>query len=413
MTEIQATTRQDEPNNEHELLSKLVKGGVIELRPVLSSDGIHYPEMEEILKSGPKHAKNQLQELVKRGILEARFIDRVLTCPNCSSPEVYNKFTCSKCNSYNVEYIQLLEHMKCGYIGSRGTFRKNSDLICPNCKTPLGEEATHYRVIGKCFQCEKCNYRFDKPDNTYVCQKCGRNFTYQDAKYVKIHVYKITDKTIADISKDQSILESAKEIFENNGFKVQLNAQIMGVSGVQHHFDMLAESGQVSIVIDISVTGSKNDMISLLGKKVDINPTEAVIIDLSKSDELPPLGKVYNITVFKMANKYDLPKHLKLFLTNLRSTETSLSLAYTALTQAKPPAREFYAPEKPVSKPIETIGIKTKLEKALELLDRKEQILHENLKILEEKFTIRMREEVVKAKRKALERLSSQVKATT
>ena len=413
MTENHVVLRKDELKNEQELISTLIKRGNTELTPTFDKEGIRYPRVEEILKSGPNEVRLALKKLAKRGVLDARFVDRVLTCPNCSSSEVHNKYTCPKCSSFNVEYTQLLEHMKCGYMGPRDTFEKEITLVCPNCRTQLREEALDYRVIGNCFQCEKCNYRFDKPDNLHICGKCGRKFSYQDAKYVKVFAYRITDKTLADLGKDHVILESIKEIFETIGCNVQLHAGVVGISGVEHHFDVLAEREKIRIVIDISIAGAKNDMISLLGKKVDVNPTEAIIIDLSKSDELSQLGKVYNITVFKVANKYDLAKHFSLLLKDIHSTETSLSLAQAALEQVKLPAKEFYEAERTVAKETiaETVE-KAELEEKLDLLEKEEKILHDYLRILKEKKAIQEREEEVKAKHKALEKLGSQVEVT-
>lgn len=165
-----------------------------------------------------------------------------------------------------MEYTELLEHMKCGYIGSNDKFIKDSFLVCPNCQTQLTDEALHYRVIGNCYQCEKCGYRFDKPEIIHVCQKCGRNFTYQEAKYIKIFAYKIANEIVNDLRRDLPVLESIEKILTEKGFKVQLHPQITGISGVQHTFDILAEKNETRIVIDISITGNKNDMISLLGK---------------------------------------------------------------------------------------------------------------------------------------------------
>jgi len=299
-------------------LRKLFKKGVLELKPSLNKLGIHYVEVEETWKDVDSNQVNGiLKNLEKKGVLKSKFVDRVLTCPDCGSPEVYSKYACPKCNSHNVEYTELLEHMKCGYIGSKDNFTKGSSLVCPGCQAELKEEAIHYRVIGNCYQCEKCGYRFDKPEIIHFCQKCRRIFTYQEAKYIKIFAYKITDETIHDFGRDLPILENIKKIFTDRGFKVQLHPQITGASGVQHSFDILAEKNKNRLVVDISITGNKNDMISLLGKKVDVNPTKALIIDLSNLDELTPLGKVYDITVFKTTENHAFPNHFENFLATL------------------------------------------------------------------------------------------------
>ena len=312
----------DTQDEEQDFLRKLIKKGVLELKPALNKVGVHYAEAEETWKNADLiQVKGILQSLEKKGALKSQFIDRVLTCSDCNSPEVYSKYACPKCNSLNVEYTELLEHMKCGYIGSNGKFIKDSFLVCPNCQIQLTDEALQYRVIGNCYQCEKCGYRFDKPDVIHICQKCGKKFRYQEAKYIKIFAYKITEETVNALKGDLPIFETIKKTLSDKGFKVQLHPLITGTSGVQHTFDILAEKNETRIIIDISITGNKNDMISLLGKKLDVNPTKALIIDLSNLDELTQLGKVYDITVFKTADTNNLSNFLENFQAASDSTE--------------------------------------------------------------------------------------------
>jgi len=298
------------------LLSELIKEGVFELKPTLDIGGVHYVEIEKNLKGLDLiHVRNLLQNLERQGVVESDFTDRVLTCPDCGSPEVYSKYACPKCDSYNAEYTKLVEHMKCGYISSEDKFIEGSLLVCPGCKARFTEDSkdADYREIGSGYQCEKCGYRFDKPEVVHFCQKCQRTFTYQDAKYIKIFTYKMTEETVNDFRRDLPIAEQIEKILTNKEFKVQLHSRISGASGVQHSFDILAEKNEIRLVIDISITGNRNDMISLLGKKVDVHPTKAVIIDLSNLDELSLLGKVYDIAVFKSASN----EHLSACFENL------------------------------------------------------------------------------------------------
>ena len=308
-----------------ELLGKLIKRNLIELKPILDKEGVHYTDIEKSLEdANPARVEGMLHNLEKEGILEAKVIDRAITCPDCSSPEAYSKYICLKCGSHNIEYTRLIEHMKCGYIGTKEKFTKDSFLVCPGCQAVFGEDSKDvtYREIGSCYQCEKCGYRFDKPEIIHLCQKCGRTFTYQDAKYVKIFSYRITNEAVKDLSRNLPIVEDVKDSLTRKGFDVQLHPQVKGASGVSHSFDLLAEKAGTRLAIDISIVGAKNDMISLLGKKVDVNPSEALIIDLSNLDELTTLGKVYGIKVFKAANNQEIPESLERFLTTFAEPET-------------------------------------------------------------------------------------------
>jgi len=322
---VQEDTQKTQTNEEsddqgQELLRNLMKKGVLELKPTLNKLGVHYVEVEEICKRADlNQIRALLENLEKKGVLKSEFVERVLTCPYCGSPEVYSKYTCPKCDSQNLEYSELLEHIECGYIGPRDSFRTDSQLACPNCQTRFREELILCRVIGRSYLCEKCGYHFDKPGIVHVCQRCGGNFTYQEAKYIKIFAYKIPDE-INHFRRELPVLESIKKILTDNGFKVKLHPKITGSSGTRHTFDILAERSETRLVIDISLTGKKNDGISLLVKKMDVNPTKAIIIDLSPLDELTPLEKIYNITVLKATNSH-LPNYFQNFLSTLDSTE--------------------------------------------------------------------------------------------
>jgi len=308
------------------ILDSLISKGVLELKPTLDKEGIRYTSFEKYIKDAqPTHVATLLQDLEKQGLIEPKIVDRAITCPDCNSPQIYSKYACPKCDSYNVEHTELIEHIQCGYIGSKDKFVGDLTLVCPRCQSRIEEnqETLSYREIGSCYQCEKCGYRFDEPKTLHLCQKCGRTFTYENARYVKIFSFTITEKAISDSRRDTPIMENTSKILTDKGFKVHLHPVVTGTSGVQHKFDILAEKNEASLVIDISLTGNRNDMISLLGKKVDVNPTKALIVDLSNLDELPVLGRVYDITVLKAGKVHNLMKHLENLLTE--SDEHTLS----------------------------------------------------------------------------------------
>ena len=313
---VSAVQEEDEVE---ELLRKLIRKGVLELRPSLDKVGVRYVEAEEAWNVDSAHAKSMLAGLEKKGVLKSEFSDRVLTCPHCGSPEVHSKYGCPRCKSDNVEFTELLEHIKCGYIGSKDTFVKEGVLVCPRCQAGLVEKAVDHRVIGNFYQCEKCVYRFDRPDVVHFCQNCGTASTHQTAKYIKVFGYRIPDETIREFQKELPILKNMKKILTGRGFKVQVHAMVAGASGVESPFDILAEKDVVRLVIDVSLGGDKNDIIALLAKKVDVNPTRAVIFDLSTSDELANLGKVYDIAVLKTSVDRAIPYNFESFLAALDS----------------------------------------------------------------------------------------------
>jgi predicted RNA-binding Zn-ribbon protein involved in translation (DUF1610 family) len=323
MEEAQITIEANAQDDEEDFLRKLIKKGVLVLKPSLSKQGVRYADAEEIWKVDLADAKAIIARLAEKGAFKPEFVDRVLTCPKCSSPEVFSKYACPKCGSHNVEFTELIEHKKCGNIGPKDSFAKGSSLICPRCQTELKREMSDYRTIGNFYQCEKCGHRFDKPDVIHICQNCEVISTYQDAKYVRIFAYRVAEEAMKGFQTELPILANVKKTLVNEGFKVQLRVKVTGTSGAQSPFDVLAEKGTARLVIDVSTTGSKNDIIGLLAKKVDVNPTGTVIIDLSGQDEITNLGKVFGITVFKAGDNQDLPEDFKSFLKSSSPREDS------------------------------------------------------------------------------------------
>jgi DNA polymerase II large subunit len=178
-------------------------------------------------------------------------------------------------------------------------------------------------VIGNFYQCEKCGYRFDRPDVVHFCMNCGTTSTHQTAKYDKVFKYTIMDEIAKELQRELPVLKSLKKTLADRGFRVQTRAKVKGVSGAESVFDIMAEKEDVRLVIDVSATGDKNDIIGLLAKKVDVNPTRAAIIDLSGSDVQTGLAKVYDIMVLKTTADHANVDGLEKFLAMLEPKRTS------------------------------------------------------------------------------------------
>jgi rubrerythrin len=306
-----------------ELVRKLIENGVLQLNPTLDKVAVRYFEAEKAWNVDHAQVKTVLDDLMKRNLLKSEPLNRALTCPQCGSPDLYSKYACPRCKSDNVDFTELLEHMKCGNIGPKDGFVKGTSLVCPRCQTVLSEGGPDNRVIGNFYQCEKCGYRFDRPDVVHLCLNCGTTSTHQTAKYVKIFRYTIPSEIIQELQRELPVLKNLKKNLTDKGFNIQTHARVKGVSGVESVFDILAEKEDVRLVIDISTTGDKTDIIGLLAKKVDVNPTRAAIIDLSGSGVQDSLGKVYGITVFKTTADHTVLEGFDEFLKPFEHKQTS------------------------------------------------------------------------------------------
>lgn len=297
-----AITPNDKIGNENEeLIRKLLQKGILQLNPTLDKTAVHYLEAESAWNTDFTNVKLLLDALENGKFLKSEPLDWVLTCPHCSSPEMHSKYACPRCKSDNVAFTELLEHIKCGNIGSKDTFMKGSSLICPRCQTVLVEGGPDNRVIGNFYQCEKCGHRFDRPDVIHVCMNCGTLSTHQTALYSKVFRFTIPDEIVQELQRELPVLKNLKSKLAEIGFSLQTHARIKGVSGAESVFDIFAEKANIRVVIDISTAGDKKDLIGLLAKKIDVNPNYTALIDLSGSDVPNSLAQVYGITVLKTA----------------------------------------------------------------------------------------------------------------
>lgn len=297
-------------SEEESLLTRLVDRDVREIKPRIGPEGVTYEGLEDITEEYGKQRLHQLLEsLTDKGFLIVEEHDRAVFCPNCGSPHIYSKYTCSRCNSTRVRRIELIEHQYCGFMGGRDNFISGSSLVCPNCNTNLGPvggkpprdgSKRDYKIIGSSFECEKCGCKFDRSNVLHVCQNCAANFNYRTAGYEKIYAYEIPEQVLeilGRIPQINMVLNPLEAALAEKGYKVERDVWLEGLSGGKHEFDIIALKDLGLVVVDISIGGSQDDVVSLLGKKMDVNPDLAVLIDMSGSEEVSALGKVYNILV--------------------------------------------------------------------------------------------------------------------
>jgi len=296
---------------EEKLLNTLVDKGRRETKPQRLGDVIVYQGLEELTKeTGDKEVKKLLKTLTSKGFMKEKDHDSALFCPRCGSINVLSRYNCPHCQSFNVLRIQLLEHPFCGYIGNRREFDTEKDLVCPKCKTFIGDffeaksreqkdKTKIIKVIGSSFACEKCGSKFEKPLVAHSCEKCGANFTYLEAIYEKLPSYELTEKVdeLAPNRFETDSLRHIEKILIERGYNVELGAKLVGKSGIEQSFDIVARKGNNVILLDASPWGNQNDLISLLGKKMDIDSKSVILLDLAGNPNLASLGKPYSITV--------------------------------------------------------------------------------------------------------------------
>jgi len=296
---------------EEQLLNTLVDKGIRESLPQRLGDGVAYVGLKEFTdEKSEKEVKKLLKSLTQKGFLKEKDSDSALFCPRCGSLHNFSRYSCPQCQSLNVHRVQLIEHRFCGYIGNRSEFETDDGLVCPKCKTVIGDfwaaqnkeqadKSKVINVIGSSFACDKCGSKFERPIIQHTCERCLANFSYREALYEKLPSYELTAK-VDELLPNRFIMDALRQVesvFVEKGYQVEIQGKLVGKSGIEQSFNLIAKKGENRVVLDVSAWGNQNDLISLLGKKMDIDSKSIILLDLAGNPTIASLGKPYNILV--------------------------------------------------------------------------------------------------------------------
>jgi len=279
------------------VVQRMVDQGVYMITPKLDTKGLSYPALTNVF---PEKSEEEIQEFLEKlrgtGILKSKLLDKVIVCPTCGSPSVYSKYNCPRCSSFDIGKASIIEHVRCGYIGSKEKFQKGNLLICPKCKNTVGE--VDYRKIGTSFECNSCGSRFEAPRMSHKCNSCDDVFTYKEARYEPIYEFELSEDTKRSVAKGTLPLASILNTLKDAGYEVGLKSDLIGKSGATHNFDIVARNGPALVVANFTFEPKEEDIIGLFAKKYDVDPTFTLLIALTPpSKEEEAVSKAYGVMI--------------------------------------------------------------------------------------------------------------------
>ncbi len=279
------------------LIQHMINEGVYSVTPKIDSKGIVYPLIASVFpKKTELEVKELLAKLVANDILTSKLLDKVIVCPTCRSVSVYSKYNCPRCSSFDIGKASIIEHVRCGYMGSKEKFQRGDQLICPKCKGVVSE--VDYRKIGTSFECNSCGSRFEAPRMSHKCISCEDVFTYREARYDPVFEYSLTEETKRTVAKGSVPLVAIAKIFRDKGFEVGVRSDLVGKSGAVHTFDIIARRGTELIVANFTFEPKEESIIGLFAKKYDIDPTVTLLIALTPpTKEEEAVSRAYGVKI--------------------------------------------------------------------------------------------------------------------
>ncbi len=301
------------------LLGKFVSGQLSKLTPVYDPKrGYRYSIAEKIVGE-PAATDKFLSQLFDVGVLERELYDKIVYCPTCDSANVSLHYCCPHCKSFNIRKSALVEHVPCGYIDAEEQFRKKGKLVCPKCGKKLSKLDVDYRKAGVWCTCNDCGKSFDIPVPLHFCRDCHQNFSFEEALYKDVYLYKISDEAMQEAALGPILIAPIREFLEKSGFDVETPGFLKGKSGASHMFDIMASRDEISrniTVIDLATASegviSEQSVIGMFAKVYDVSPDKAYLVAIPKMNEDgKKLAALYNIELVEARDQQEALKRLK------------------------------------------------------------------------------------------------------
>ena len=314
------------------MIQKMIDLGSYSLTSRLEKEGIVYPLFHEIFPTkSDKEAMEFLDRLSKVGILKSKLLDKVIICPTCGSSSVSSKYNCPRCSSFDIGKAMIIEHIRCGFIGSKDKFQSGDALICPKCKNIITE--SDYRKIGTSFECNSCGTRFESPRVSHKCNSCEDVFTYKEARYEPLYEFELTEETKRNVARGTLPLSSIISTLKENGFDVGSRLELLGKSGATHNFDIVAKKSSTLVVANFAFEPKEEDIIGLFAKKYDVDPAITILIALTpptKDEE--SVSRAYGVKIISPTSANPIGKQI-VELVNAPQSRSSDELKETVSTQ--------------------------------------------------------------------------------
>ena len=245
-----------------------------------------------------------LDDLVSDGILEKKVYEKLIVCP--IHPDTFSssmRLYCPKCHSMSVEKLNLFEHKKCGYIteSTNFDFADQGNSSCPSCNKQIKNFEKEIRVPAMWYQCDDCSEKFDNAVIKLHCRKHEHDFDTNSGQFVTTFCYKLKNSEISINSDTNQIKDELLKLLQGFNFHAKLNISIKGKSGTVHDIPIYAKSKTTSESLLIFIKNSSNgidqsDMNSILVPKLDIDPTNTLLVTISGiNDGMENFAKHYGI----------------------------------------------------------------------------------------------------------------------
>lgn len=271
------------------LIRKMLYGESSSIHPRVGT-WISYPVAESATRLNRQSTLDLLSTLWADGYLLRSFYGMAYKCPFDGSTSHRPRLTCPKCNSEDLERVQLIEHLGCGHVDREENFLRGDEYVCPVDNKKLKLIGVDYRKPGIAYYCPECDELFPEPNLDCVCTYANHVFTLHDSVPEKLYTYTINENMKLQIIKSFEYIQPLADVFREHGYKTSSYHQVKGESGVTHLVDIFAEktTDKTETIITSLLVGDNikpEEIIKQYAITLDYNPTRSFLIVMPQLDQ--------------------------------------------------------------------------------------------------------------------------------
>jgi len=255
--------------------------------------------------------------------LTKKVFEKLIICPH--HPDTYSstvRLYCPKCESLNVNKLNLYEHKRCGFIteSTDYDFSNSENSVCPSCKRKILDFKKEIRIPAMWHQCTDCNEKFDNAIIKLYCRKHEHDFDTNSGQYITTYSYRLTDYEAPITSDDDQMHNDLEKLLKEFNFTTEFKVAIKGKSGNTHKIPIYAKNNvnEEAIAIFINRNSgnlSQVDINSILIPILDVGPKNVLLLTTSTIDEdVKPIAKQYGIEIISDPDLSKIIQHVDGFV---------------------------------------------------------------------------------------------------
>ena len=264
-----------------------------------------------------------LDELAADGTMIKEVFEKLMICP--VHPDAFSssvRLYCPKCNSLNVEKLNLYEHKRCGFIteNSEYDFSDPKNSTCPSCKKNIVDFKKEIRIPAAWHQCKDCEEKFDNAIVKLYCRQHEHDFDINSSQFVTTYSYKLKDYEAPITSDDDKMHEDLIKLLNAFNFTTEFKASENGQSGNSHKVPIYAKNNSngetMAIFINRQVEKvSQVDINAILIPILDLGPKNTLLLSTTDADEgVEAMAKQYGIKIISDSDLSKIIHHVDEFV---------------------------------------------------------------------------------------------------